>query len=93
MQLHKMTSSFFSLECVVVDVPVADKEEEDEENTIEIKVQGNDPDSKKTFKSTKVSIEINNSNNSKKNILSSSRIQKKVMFNSLWTGGFCCQVG
>lgn len=41
------------IECVVVDVPVADKEEEDEENTIEIKVQGNDPDSKKTFKSTK----------------------------------------
>ena len=58
---------FFSLECVVVDVPVVDKEEEDEENTIEIKVQGNDPDSKKTFKATKVIIEINNSNKSQKN--------------------------
>lgn len=41
------------IECVVVDVPVADQELEDEENTIEIKVQGNDPDSKKTFKTTK----------------------------------------
>ena len=50
---------FLSLECVVVDAPVADKEEEDEQNTIEIKVQGNDPDSKKTFKATKVIIEIN----------------------------------
>jgi len=45
-----------------VDAPVADKEE-DEENTIEIKVQGNDPDSRKTFKATKVIIEINNSYN------------------------------
>lgn len=44
-----------------MDAPVADREEEDEENTIEIKVQGNDPDSKKTFKVTKVIIEINNS--------------------------------
>ena len=62
---------------MVVDAPVADKEEEDEENTIEIKVQGNDPDSKKTFKATKVIIEINNSNNSQKNILSSSSVQKR----------------
>ena len=53
---------FLSPECVVVDAPVADKEE-DEENTIEIKVQGNDPDSRKTFKATKVIIEINNSYN------------------------------
>jgi len=41
------------IECLVLDAPVADREEEDEENTIEIKVQGNDPDSKKTFKVTK----------------------------------------
>jgi len=46
---------------VVVDAPVADKEEENEENTIEVKFQGNDPDSKKTFKASKVIIEINNS--------------------------------
>lgn len=45
---------------MVVDAPAADKEEEDQENTIEIKVQGNDPDSKKTFKVSKVIIEINN---------------------------------
>ncbi|KAL9981634.1 hypothetical protein ACROYT_G010366 [Oculina patagonica] len=38
------------IECVVVDTPVVDKMEEDEENKIEIKVQGNDADSKKTFK-------------------------------------------
>jgi len=41
------------IECVVVDAPVADKEEENEENTIEVKFQGNDPDSKKTFKASK----------------------------------------
>ena len=44
---------------MVVDAPVAYNEEEDEENTIEIKVQGNDPDSKKTFKATKVIIDRN----------------------------------
>ena len=58
--MYKMIISF-CLECVVVEAPVADKEEEDEENTIEVKVQGNDPDSKKTFKASKVIIEINNS--------------------------------
>lgn len=35
-----------------------DKMEEDEENRIEIKVQGNDPDSKKTFKVLKVTFVI-----------------------------------
>ena len=58
--MYKMIISL-CLECVVVEAPVADKEEEDEENTIEVKVQGNDPDSKKTFKASKVIIEINNS--------------------------------
>jgi len=39
------------IECVVVDAPVTiDKVAEDEANKIEIKVQGNDANSKKTFK-------------------------------------------
>ena len=37
---------------------MADKEEENEENTIEVKFQGNDSDSKKTFKASKVIIEL-----------------------------------
>ena len=40
---------------MVVDAPtVTDEVDEDEENNIEIKVQGNDSDSKKTFKISKV---------------------------------------
>jgi len=43
------------VECVVVDAPMMiDKVDEDEANKIEIKVQGNDANSKKTFKISKV---------------------------------------
>jgi len=42
------------IECVVVDAPMMiDKVDEDEANKIEIKVQGNDANSKKTFKISK----------------------------------------
>lgn len=44
---------------MVVDTPVVDKMEEDEENKIEIKVQGNDAESKKTFKVLKVIFIVN----------------------------------
>ena len=47
------------VECVVLEAPVmTDKVDEEEANQIEIKVQGNDADSKKTFKISKVTIYI-----------------------------------
>ena len=43
-----------------MNTPIADNVEEDEENMIEVKVQGNDADSKKTFKILKVIFDIIN---------------------------------
>ena len=51
---HPLNLSFF-LECVVMNTPaMTDKIDDEEANQIEIKVQGKDADSKKTFKISKV---------------------------------------
>ena len=51
---HPLNLSFF-LECVVMNTPaMTDKIDDEEANQIEVKVQGKDADSKKTFKISKV---------------------------------------
>lgn len=50
-------SVFLSLECVVVDKPILTDSEEEDKNSIEIKVQGIEPDSKKAFQILKVCTE------------------------------------